>query len=105
MKNWRRYEILLPLRFNTGKPVSKALLAQTLQELESRFGAVTCETQVIQGRWRSGPKSFRDDLVRVYVDARPAAEVQAFFAEFKERLKARFQQLEIWLTSHEIDVL
>ena len=47
MKNWRRYEILLPLRFNTGKPVSKALLAQTLQELESRFGAVTCETQVI----------------------------------------------------------
>jgi len=31
MKSWRRYEILLPLRFNTGKAVSKVLLAETLQ--------------------------------------------------------------------------
>ena len=33
MKNWRRYEILLPLRFNDGQRVPKALLAQTVQEL------------------------------------------------------------------------
>ena len=105
MKSWRRYEILLPLRVNTGKAVSKVLLAETLQELESRFGAVSCETQVIQGRWRSGPRSYRDDLIRVYVDARPDAEVQAFFADFKQRLKARFHQLDIWLTSHEINKL
>ena len=57
MKNWRRYEILLPLRFNDGKRVSKALLAQTIQELEDRFGAVSSETQIIHGRWRSEGKS------------------------------------------------
>jgi hypothetical protein len=105
MKNWRRYEILLPLRFNDGQRVPKPLLAQTIQELETRFGAVSCETQVIQGRWRGSGRAFRDDLIRVYVDAEPNAEVQAFFSGFKEQVKARFQQLDIWLTSHEIEVL
>ena len=52
MKDWRRYEILLPLRFNDGRRVPKALLAQTVQELETRFGSVSCETQIIQGRWK-----------------------------------------------------
>ena len=47
MRNWRRYEILLPLRFNDGQRVPKALLAQTVQELEDRFGAVSCETQTL----------------------------------------------------------
>jgi hypothetical protein len=44
MNNWRRYEILLPLQFNDGKPVAKALLAATVLELEDRFGAVSSET-------------------------------------------------------------
>jgi len=47
MKNWRRYEVLLPVRFNDGVRIPKALLAQTILELEERFGAVSCETQVI----------------------------------------------------------
>lgn len=105
MKDWRRYEILLPLRFNDGQPVPKALLAQTVQELEARFGAVSCETQVIQGRWRGEGRAFRDDLMRVYVDAESTAQVRDFFAAFKQRLQARFQQLDIWLTSHSIEVL
>ena len=50
MKSWRRYEILLPRRFNDGRPVPKALLAETLLELENRFGAVSTETQIILGR-------------------------------------------------------
>ena len=105
MKNWRRYEILIPLRFNDGRAVPKALLAQTLQELEDRFNAVSSETQIIHGRWRSGGRLFRDDLIRVYVDAEDNAEVKGFFANFKNRLKTRFQQLDIWLTSSSIEVL
>jgi len=76
-----------------------------VQELEDRFGSVSCETQIIQGRWHHQGKAFRDDLMRIYVDAERNAEVQAFFAGFKERLKTRFQQLEVWLTSHSIEIL
>jgi hypothetical protein len=105
MKSWRRYEILLPLCFNDGTPVAKSLLAETVQELEEQFGAVSSETQIIQGRWRSGGTGYHDDLIRVWVDAEATAEVQTFFTGYKQRLKDRFKQLDIWLTSHSIEVL
>lgn len=50
--SFRRFEILLPRRFNDGQPVPDELIADALLELEERFGAVSCETQTIQGLWR-----------------------------------------------------
>jgi hypothetical protein len=47
-KPFRRYEMLLPLRFNSGELVPDELIADTLLELERRFGAVSCETQTIR---------------------------------------------------------
>jgi len=43
-RSLRRYEVLLPLRFNDGQPVPDDLVADTLLELEQRFGAVSSET-------------------------------------------------------------
>ena len=37
----RRYEILLPLRFNDGRRVPEVLVGETLVELRRQFGAVT----------------------------------------------------------------
>ena len=105
MKNYRRYEILLPRRFNDGVHVPPSLLRQTFRELEARFGAVSAERQTILGAWRQGGKSYRDELVRMFVDAPATPEHDQFFLEFKETLKGRFQQLEIWVTSHDIRVL
>jgi hypothetical protein len=46
MTNWqRRYEILLPLRFNDGNAVPDDLIAETLLELEQRFRARSAEGQ------------------------------------------------------------
>ena len=44
---FRRFEILLPLRFNDGQPIPETLVAETLLEIEDRFGAVSAETQQI----------------------------------------------------------
>jgi hypothetical protein len=41
----------------------------------------------------------------VFVDVPETAESRQFFLEFKERVKARFQQLDVWVTSHPVDVL
>jgi hypothetical protein len=62
MSSLRRYEILLPLRFNDGQQVPPELVADT-------------------------------------------PENRQFFRQFKEQVKTDFQQLDIWLTSHPIDVL
>jgi hypothetical protein len=101
----RRYEILLPRRFNDGQPVPDDLIAETLLELEEQFGAVSSETQIIHGRWRQGTQTFRDDLVRVFIDVPDTAASREFFAGYKEHLKARFQQLDIWLTTYPIEVI
>ena len=45
--SYRRFEILLPRRFNDGAPVPDELIADVLIELEQQFGAVSCETQTI----------------------------------------------------------
>ncbi len=103
--SFRRFEILLPRRFNDGQPVPDELIADALLKLEERFGAVSCETQTIRGLWRREDELFRDDLIRVFVDAPDVPQSRQFFVEFKERAKAAFRQLDIWLTTYPIEVL
>ena len=101
----RRYEVLLPLRFNDGLSVPDEVVADTLIELEIRFGAVSCETQTIRSYRRHEDASYRDDLIRVFVDVAAEPEHRQFFLDFKERMKARFQQLDLWMTTSLIEVL
>ena len=86
-------------------PMTSYLVADTLLELEQRFGAVSAETQTIRGLWRHEGESYRDDLIRVFVDVADGPEHRGFFLDYKERLKARFQQLDIWMTTYPIEVL
>jgi hypothetical protein len=83
----------------------EAHLAQTLLDLEQRFGAVSCESQTIRGQWRHEGQSSRDGLIRVFVDVPDTPENRQFFMDFKEVLKARFAQLDIWLTTYPLEVL
>ena len=104
-ESFRRFEILLPRQFNNGQAVPDELVAETLRELEDQFGAVSCETQIIRGLWRHADEIFRDDLVKVYVDTADSAESRDFFIQFKQLLKSRFRQLDIWMTTYPIEVL
>ena len=89
----------------TASPVPGHLIADTLIELRERFGAVSCETQTIQGQWQHQEQLFRDDLVRVFADVPDEEESREFFVQFKERLKSRFQQIDIWMTTYPLDVI
>lgn len=105
MSAFSRFEILLPLAFNDGRPVPREFLAETAAEIQARFGGVSWEPQVIEGIWRSGGVDYRDRLNRIFVDAEDSPENRQFFVNLKARLKTRFEQLDIWLTVHPIDVL
>ena len=102
---FRRFEILLPLQFNDGRKVPPDLFAAAFNELKDRFGAVSSESQIIVCDWQQNGKSERDRLVRIFVDVPDNAGNRAFFADWKERLKKQFAQLEIWATSHPVDVI
>jgi hypothetical protein len=103
--SYRRFEILLPLRFNDGNLVPNELLVDTVLELETRFGSVSSETQIIRGIWNFQGQPIRDELVRVFVDVLDVPENRKFFVEFKEHLKKRFRQIDIWMTTFPLEVL
>jgi hypothetical protein len=102
---FRRYEMLLPLLFNDGTTVPGDLVDQTLLALEERFGPVSCESQVTRGQWTHEGQSYRDSLIRVYVDVADLPEHRSYFAGLKETLKTRFQQHDIWMTTYPLDVM
>ena len=100
----RRFEILLPLRFNDGSPVPDGLVADALVELRHKFGAVSSETQRIEGQWQHAGQVYRDELMRVFVDVADTQQNRDFFLQFRERIRSRFRQVSIWMTSHPIDI-
>jgi hypothetical protein len=81
------------------------LVGETVLELRQRFGAVSAETQVIRGHWQHQGEVYRDELVRVFVDVPDSGETREFFVAYKEQLKARFRQLDIWMTTYPIEVI
>jgi hypothetical protein len=102
--NWRRFEVLLPLRFNDGRDVPPEWLAEAVLEIVDRFGAASYETQKVEGHWRQGGVTYRDDLVRVVVDAPDSNVNRGWIKEFKERWRVRLEQLELWVVSYLIDI-
>ena len=102
---YRRYEMLLPLRLNDGGPTPDEAIGLTLRELRQQFGAVSYETQTIHGQWEHGGQVYSDELIRVFVDVPDTRESRAFFVAFKDLVKSRFKQIDIWMTTYAVEVL
>ena len=102
--NWRRFEVLLPLRFNDGREVPPEWLAEAVLEVVDHFGAASYETQKVEGHWRHGGVTYRDDLVRIVVDVPEEKENRDWMRDFKERWKKRLEQLELWVVSYRIEI-
>lgn len=89
----------------TGGRVPEALLVETFQELRNEFGAASWETQILHGAWERSGTVYYDNLTRFFVDVLDEPQHRQFFKQYKEHLKSRFQQLDVWITSHPIDVI
>ncbi len=92
------------MNYNDGTDIEAAKSDQTAEELCERFGGVTQDTVRVTGTWKYGGTRFRDSLLRIRVDTTDR-RAPAYFKAKKEIWKERFQELDIWITAHEIDVL
>ena len=101
---WRRFEVLLPLQFNDGRDVPAEWLAEAVLEIVDSFGAVSYETQKVEGHWRHGGVLYRDNLVRLVVDAPDSVKNRRWMKDFKSRWQARLEQVELWLVSCRIEI-
>lgn len=102
--SWRRFEVLLPLRFNDGREVPGEWLAEAVLEVVDKFGAASYETQKVEGHWRQAGTTYRDDLVRLVVDVPDTEENRNWVREFKGRWKSKLEQLELWVVSYQIEI-
>ena len=82
---WRRFEVLLPRRFNDGREVPAVWISEAVLEIADRFRGVSHETQHIQGHWRDGEIFYRDDLQRVIVDIPETRANRKWMTSFKAR--------------------
>jgi hypothetical protein len=79
-------------------------LADAVLELVNHFGAASYETQKVEGHWRHGAVEYRDDLVRLFVDAPDSPDNRQWMREYKRRWKERLEQIDLWVVSYVIDI-
>ncbi|MBL8795306.1 MAG: hypothetical protein JNM56_15480 [Planctomycetia bacterium] len=100
-----RFEILLPLFHNDGRPVEKEQFVATDDELVQRFGATSTDSIVVSGRWLYRSTVYSDQLIRVRLDLEDVPENWQAMREVKETLKTRFEQIDIWITASRIEIV
>lgn len=101
----KRYEILLPLKFNDGQPIPAEALYQTREELLARFDGLTFHPRSLLGIWQHEGQRFEEEFARLTIDVEDNDENLFFFTNLKATLLERFQQVEIYMVSYPIERL
>jgi hypothetical protein len=101
----KRFEILLPLNYNDGRTIEPEKFLETNHELLEQFGALTTDTVEVHGSWKYRGTVFHDRLIRLTIDSSTPAKTPRFLRRYKEILKARFEQIDIWITAHDVELI
>ena len=100
-----RFEILLPLFYNDGRAVEDRKFVETDDELVAAFGATSTDAVVVRGLWKYQSTVYEDRLVRMRLDVEDTPENWQKMRDVKEVLKQRFEQIDIWISAHRIEIL
>jgi len=98
-----RFELLVPLMDNDGNPLEPDAFFQIQNDLLDRFGGYRCQPLAPHiGAWTEETITYYDKLLMFTVDTSRSDESLDWFIEYKEHLKARFLQVEIYLAVSEV---
>jgi hypothetical protein len=97
--------MLLPLKYNDGRPVNEDLFEQTREELVAQFGALAIQPGVVRGIWVHEATRYEGELLRYVIDVDDTPENQTFFIKLKAILLERFEQIEIYIASFPVDII
>jgi hypothetical protein len=57
------------------------------------------------GSWKYQGTFYEDQLLRLIVDVPVSRSAEVFSRKYKQALKTRFEQIDIWISSHEIQMI
>ena len=100
----QRFEFLLPMKYNDGTAIEQEKFNLTARELTDRFEGLSQDTVQVHGVWRFAGMLYKDELMCMRIDTNDTA-ARSFFKHHKPIWKERFQQLDLWITVHEIEVI
>ena len=75
----RRYEILLPLKYNDGRAVEGEAFERTREELIAQFAGLSLSPHSVRGIWVHEETRYEDELLRFVVDVEDTSENLQFF--------------------------
>jgi hypothetical protein len=101
----RRYEVMLPVAFNDGRPVPKKWFGKALRELVEQFGGVSFQSQPSEGEWLHEGIVYRDKHVKITVDVPDSPKNRRWMREFKERWRFQLKQIELWMVTYLVEVV
>ena len=76
--SFRRYEIILPTRYNDGTPVPEENHLWVGEQLASEFGAYTFEPQPVRGVWTHQAIRYEENNLRASLTYRTPGKMQPF---------------------------
>ena len=106
--NKRRYEILVPAKYNDVRAIMHECMEcfpKTLMAVTDQFGALSYNPYSIMGVWTQAGQRYEDELFRLTVDVEDRPENAKFITHLKAELLDRFAQLEIYVVSYPIEVI
>jgi hypothetical protein len=77
----RRYEMLLPLTHNDGRPVDPEKHEKTREELETRFGALSSLPATVRGVWVHEGQRYEEEFIRLFVDVPDTVRTGSFLSD------------------------
>ena len=108
----KRVEILLPTHYestlNNGKyeKINGDEYVTTYKELTNWFRGCTYDPTVKKGEWvDNNGKKYSDDSTTLYCDIDNTKKNNQFWIEYKEILKKRFKQKDIYIAFHDVEVI
>lgn len=98
-----RFELLIPLADNQGRPFSWPKIGRVGNTLLRRFGGCRCQPLAPHlGLWAAQGIVYREGLLMFTVDAPRSDESLDWMLAYKQRLGRQFGQLEIYLAVTEL---
>jgi len=109
----KRVAILIPTHSNADKNGIREKIdgdeyVTTYEELLKQFGGWTHDPTVMKGGWidnNDGGKKYLGETTIIYCDYDDTETNKQFLNEYKEILKVRFRQKEIYMTTSPIEVI
>jgi len=103
----RSIDVYLPLDYNDGRPIPEAKHISVQQELLHSFGGVTSIQRrfPLHGVWKLGETVYHDRVVIFNaMDFREWTQLEClhYLVGLKQRLRRKFDQLEILITVAEL---